>query len=707
MLSRVVGWSPFQFDRSPEPSGWLRVFAAGAQLAGITAATFVTGLWPIWLVSVVMLLGGHLYAYRAITAGHRRRWVRVLAFGGFHLVLCWLLVGLFAGVPYPQAQFAMLATGIVSLEIFSRMNLNAAIGLGIANLYVAATLSRGYDFLVFLLAFLGLWLAYLWLADTLDGRKQSDLTLAPPDDTSRRWAVDGWSVRFGVGLLVMAPLVFAFTPQFAAQPLFMPLTVRLPIEQEPSASVINPAVPLVQFQGGVNRGKSEYYFGFADQIDLSYRGGLSNTVMMLVKSQAWSYWRGYALDEYNGRTWQQSDERVERIRDGRGGSVFEIDPDAPGLDGEWFVQSFYIQQDMPNVLWTGGDPFRAYVAATELGQDKTGGLRLGSALEKGMTYSVISNRVDASPEALRASDGGEIPADIRDQYLQLPESVTQRTHDLARTWTAGATTDYDRVIIIRDELLKYEYDFFPPPQPPGTDAVDLFLFEDQRGVCEHYVSAMVVMLRGMGIPARFVVGYGSGEYNPLSGFYTVRADDAHAWVEVYFPGEGWVPFDPTPGWNGSPVSGPVSSWVFSNFFDGQSLPSVSLADIGAAGAVILAVLGAVLGPLAVGVGAGIIVLVGVWLWRRTQQARRRRHHTDHHRRAVFRAYRWAQFRLRLPREPGQTVREQFAGHDELAPLRDAVEIAAYRATPPDADTIRQARRWRPAKTPDKTADPLA
>lgn len=676
-------WSPLSFDRSPEPSGALRVLAAGTQLVGMTAQALVTNLWLVWALAVIMLAAGHVYAYRVAGRENRPRWPRVLAFVAFHLVFCWLFAGLFIGQPYPQAQFAMLATGLVSMEIFSRMNLNAAIGLGVANLYVAATLSRGYAFLGFLLAYLALWLAYLWLADSLDGGRQSTVTVTPaPTATGPR---PGWAVRFAVLLLVAAPLVFVFTPQPAGRPLFLPMTFRLPIEQEPSASVINPALPLVQIQGEVNRGESEYYFGFADQIDLSYRGGLSNTVMMLVKSQAWSYWRGYALDHYDGRTWEQSDEAIATIRGTLDDNVFNVDPAAPGYAGEWFVQSFYIMQPMPNIVWAGGRPFRAYVAAQELGQDSTGGLRLGSALARGMTYSVISNRVEADPATLRATDGGPIPPEIRTTYLQLPDTVTARTRARAREWTATAATDYDRVVMIRDRLLEYEYDFFPPPQPPNTDAVDLFLFRDQRGVCEHYVSAMVVMLRELGIPARFVVGYGAGDYNPLSGYYTVRANDAHAWTEVYFPEVGWVPFDPTPGWNGDPQTGPVDTFIFSSFVKDTVLPRIPTAELGAAGLALLGWLGGVAGPVVVAVllaGAG----VGAWwLWRRVAGRRPRRYHTDPARRRVFRAYRWATFWRRIRRAPGQTIREQLAGHDDLQALREAVEAAAYRPEPPGKD----------------------
>ena len=92
-----------------------------------------------------------------------------------------------------------------------------------------------------------------------------------------------------------------------------------------------------------------------------------------------------------------------------------------------------------------------------------------------------------------------------------------------------------------------EYDLEVPRDPDGVDAVDHFLFETRRGYCEQIATSMAVMLRTLGIPTRLVTGYGPGERNPLTGYFEVKQSDAHAWLEVYYPGIGWVPYDPTFG----------------------------------------------------------------------------------------------------------------------------------------------------------------
>jgi transglutaminase-like putative cysteine protease len=91
---------------------------------------------------------------------------------------------------------------------------------------------------------------------------------------------------------------------------------------------------------------------------------------------------------------------------------------------------------------------------------------------------------------------------------------------------------YDKASALRDYLLTIPYDCYPPPQPPGSETVDNFIFVDKRGVCEQFATSLAVMLRTLGIPARLAAGYGAGQYNSLSGYYTVRGSDAHAWVEA-------------------------------------------------------------------------------------------------------------------------------------------------------------------------------
>jgi Transglutaminase-like superfamily/Domain of unknown function (DUF4129) len=127
------------------------------------------------------------------------------------------------------------------------------------------------------------------------------------------------------------------------------------------------------------------------------------------------------------------------------------------------------------------------------------------------------------------------------------KAVLQQIQDLARKVTAGQTTPYDQAAAIESYLRSnYQYTLTPTVPPAGADPLQYFLFQSKEGYCEYFASAMGDMLRSLGIPTRLVNGYGPGSYDEKLGKYVVKESDAHTWVEAYFPGYGWIPFEPTP-----------------------------------------------------------------------------------------------------------------------------------------------------------------
>jgi hypothetical protein len=146
--------------------------------------------------------------------------------------------------------------------------------------------------------------------------------------------------------------------------------------------------------------------------------------------------------------------------------------------------------------------------------------------------------------ALRAA-GSDYSPSMREIYLQLPK-LDPRIPELARQITVRADNPYDQARALESYLRShygYTLDLTGTPPP---DPLAYFLFEKRAGHCEYFASAMTVMLRSLGIPARLVNGFLTGEYNDVGGDFIVRASDAHSWVEVYFPSSGWLTFDPTP-----------------------------------------------------------------------------------------------------------------------------------------------------------------
>jgi hypothetical protein len=162
----------------------------------------------------------------------------------------------------------------------------------------------------------------------------------------------------------------------------------------------------------------------------------------------------------------------------------------------------------------------------------------------------ISIEVDI-PAKASADDltraGEAYPKEITDRYLQLPPALPSRVKDLAENITQTALTPYEKAKSLKDYLARFPYSLTINTPEAGVDGVDYFLFTQKSGYCTYFASAMTVMLRAAGIPARLVTGFLSVEYDKVSHLSVLRDKDYHAWTEIYFPGYGWITFDATPG----------------------------------------------------------------------------------------------------------------------------------------------------------------
>jgi len=166
-------------------------------------------------------------------------------------------------------------------------------------------------------------------------------------------------------------------------------------------------------------------------------------------------------------------------------------------------------------------------------------------VEEGSVYVVTGLGTNATPDQLRAA-GTDYPDWVRDRYLGLPETITPRTRQLAAELAAGQPSRFDTARAIEGyvrDAIAYREDIEAPPR--GQDVVDYVLFDSKQGYCEYYASAMAVLLRLNDIPARVVGGYFAVPYDAEVDGFLYRERNAHLWVEAYFPGHGWIPFEPT------------------------------------------------------------------------------------------------------------------------------------------------------------------
>ncbi len=168
------------------------------------------------------------------------------------------------------------------------------------------------------------------------------------------------------------------------------------------------------------------------------------------------------------------------------------------------------------------------------------------------TYRVVGSMSVADVDSLRNA-GTNYPLWVTQHYLQVPPEITERTRQLANQIVnnANAQTPFDQAQAVTDWLrANITYDTQIQAPPAGQEPIDWFLFTSRRGYCNYYASADVMMLRTLGIPARLAVGFSEGNYAPptnpkATGTYHVLEKNAHAWVEAFFPGYGWVEFEPT------------------------------------------------------------------------------------------------------------------------------------------------------------------
>lgn len=164
-------------------------------------------------------------------------------------------------------------------------------------------------------------------------------------------------------------------------------------------------------------------------------------------------------------------------------------------------------------------------------------------IESGFTRSTQHPRNIALRDVTRLA---QVSRDVHARYLQLPAELPERVRRLALEITSSAKNDYDRAKAIESYLAKnYRYTMEPGTTPKDRDFVDYFLFDLKQGYCTYYASAMTVLARSIGIPARYVEGYVLPSQPALGTAYEVTNKQAHAWVEVYFEGFGWIPFEPT------------------------------------------------------------------------------------------------------------------------------------------------------------------
>jgi transglutaminase-like putative cysteine protease len=312
---------------------------------------------------------------------------------------------------------------------------------------------------------------------------------------------------------------------------------------------------------------------YGDNLPLGRGNPLSDTTIMSIEapprpaSNARYYWRSRVYDTYE-EGWSSTLPAVDFV------SPDEFNLNLPEYDNR-ATSTFNITTVFPiqnlqtpaQPVWVSR-PANAHFAVNSDGSIDLSHLKADPVLMSGDTYRVEASLTTASQKELREA-GTDYPSWITARYLQLPDTITPRTIELAESIAANLENPYDVTQAVTDFLrTSLKYSDTVPGAPAGQEPIDWVLFEHKQAFCNYYASAEIVMLRSLGIPARMAVGYAEGERSSIGGIdsiptlgpdgqnipldiqiegdiFTVRHKDAHAWPEVYFPNFGWVEFEPT------------------------------------------------------------------------------------------------------------------------------------------------------------------
>lgn len=287
--------------------------------------------------------------------------------------------------------------------------------------------------------------------------------------------------------------------------------------------------------------------GFANEVALGQIGRLQQSHRPLMRVRILGSppgqplkWRGVALSRFDGRRWSNLpyDQQVLPVRE----SLLMLPRQAPWRPGQRLSYEVSLSPEISDTLFFAGTPELLWINLPSVIRGPNDSFRPYGAPREALRYGVHSLLPEESTAGLPPRP---VPAQVLECCLALPP-VDPRIPELARRLTEGFTSAEASARAIESYLRRnYRYTTELPSRSP-EDPLAYFLFERRQGHCEYFASALAVLLRTIGIPTRLVTGFQGGQYNPVSGWYVIRASDAHSWVEAYLPASGWTTLDPTP-----------------------------------------------------------------------------------------------------------------------------------------------------------------
>jgi len=488
---------------------------------GTLASTGGLDLLSVLLVAAALLVRGYFLAVRRPVV-LPDKWITILTIS----YLMFYLADYFAISASFLTSTVHLVLFVLVIRLFSVRRVRDTYFLAVISfLMVLASAMLTVD-TTFLLAFVAFMLVAILTVILMEMKQAATKASVRPT-----WAGRSSERQVGMSLAATAPVMVVLI-SFSATLIFFVLP-------RVSSSFLSGYTPT-----------SAIATGFSDHVQLGKIGEIqqSSAVVMHVRinnDPGGAYdlkWRGITLSVFDGDTWSnphephlaprspggsfllsgahqarsRSEIHYRVLMEPLGSGVFFLAPVPLTLDGNY---RFLAIDGAGQVIDPDpGHPITIYEATSDISRPTVSQLR------------------DASDD---------YPPRILLEYLQLPK-IDPRIPRLAEQITSGKSNEYEKAFAL-EWYLRTNFGYtLQLPSRRHSDPLAYFLFERKQGHCEYFASAMAVMLRTLHIPSRVVNGFRTGEYNDLTGQYLVRASNAHSWVEAYFPGYGWISFDPTP-----------------------------------------------------------------------------------------------------------------------------------------------------------------
>ena len=511
----------------------------------VTYLTVADGIAALLLADLIAPLGAGLVGSAVLASW----WLeRAREHGAVTPALSWVLVGL-AAVALTVDLLYLAATvldGMVHVLLFvilARLIMHRSLrdlrDAGFLSFFLLVATAS----VTFSMAFLAVFVAYLALATWM---MMLNHIVTESDQAGRRdlmvtrLGLRGQMIRVSlaaaVGTFVIAGILFFLIPR---------------VEQA--------TLPLrAQF--------SRMVTGFSDRVDLGSFGDIETdkTVVMRVQFPDAGIdppalpslrWRGIVFDTFDGRTWSVGRPTRRLVTRSPGGQF--VVGSSRGR-GPVVRQEVFLDPIGTDVIFAAPRPLRLDVRAEIINADDMGTISVPTEAAR-LHYVVESELETAPPPGTRVSAAGAaLPDQERRRFLQLPH-LSPEIARLARDVTAGSRDPLEAANRL-SLFLSTNYSYSLSKRETSVDLLQDFLFNRKAGNCEYFSAALAVMLRSLEIPARVVGGFQRGEWNPYGRYFMVRLADAHAWVEVYFDGLGWMTFDPSPRAQPEPRTGP---WALS------------------------------------------------------------------------------------------------------------------------------------------------